>query len=686
MAWILYALVAIGVLSDFPGALSAVESSERSGYLVRLSYTVLVNRFSAALTEAEVEALRRDPAVGRIEKSRLLRLHSTHTPAFLNLPCTLWKASGGDANAGEGLVIGVLDSGIWIESPAFADHILSNFALLPCPTDSLPWLPPPFPATCRLQTSKPYGPPPKYWRGKCQVTKDFPKCNKKSEATPTEDYVSPRDANGHGTHVASTAGGNHGYPINFLGVPVGKASGMAPRARLAAYKVAWMAAGSSDATAATNDIVAALDQAVADGVDVINYLLGGAPPTFLRTHGRGDYVNGVRLRTGKAFSGAGFTVGTGAKLLPLVYADKAARTRGSSGGCAVLTQLAQPLKVKGKIVICMHSEAGGDIEKGDVVRAAGGVGMMLANEAVSGSVLVYYNVCSLPTVHVTYHDGQAILQYARTKGITGVTAPLGVRAPALTDFSTRGPLSSTAGSVLNYVLKPDVAGPGVDIWAAWPGGEANMLSGTSMAAPHLAGVAALIKQKHPHWSLFAIKSAISTTSSMRDNKKLPIPDWRRPLGSAPAKSTLELEAAGVLDPGLVYDSSVLEMAEFLVGINEDKSSYYFSLPAGKEAIKPYELNVPNIAAPALVRTLTFKRVVKSVATSVSTYKAAVVAQGGVSVKLEPSLFRIGHGKSVTFRVVFTVMNATSTWSFGSLTWTDGKHSVRSVLAAEPVRK
>jgi hypothetical protein len=150
----------------------------------------------------------------------------------------------------------VIDTGIWPEHPSFADTG--------------------------------YGPPPAGWSGECQAGEQWSQqhCNNKLIGARyfekgfghfggvlAGDYQSARDSDGHGSHTASTAGGNAGVPAEMFGRSYGTISGMAPRARIAAYKACWPGG------CATTDLVAAIDAAVGDGVDVINFSIGDGNPT-----------------------------------------------------------------------------------------------------------------------------------------------------------------------------------------------------------------------------------------------------------------------------------------------------------------------------------------------------------------------------------------------------------------------
>eukprot|EP00270_Netrium_digitus_P010209 TRINITY_DN3154_c0_g2_i1.p1 TRINITY_DN3154_c0_g2~~TRINITY_DN3154_c0_g2_i1.p1 ORF type:complete len:461 (-),score=59.90 TRINITY_DN3154_c0_g2_i1:1087-2469(-) len=245
--------------------LSEVMISDSNMYY---SYKRVLNGFAAGLTLEEVERLRQHPAVGNVFKSRLLKYHTTHTPAFLQLGSSLWKDVGGIDEAGEDIIIGIIDSGVWPEYPSFKDEV------------------------------EKYGPPPRKWKGICNTTSDFPasSCNNKligatffyqgvfrfaSFPDLSLDYLSPRDVIGHGTYIASTAGGNKGVDVIVRNHSYGVASGMAPRARIATYKVGFYTSGEYDYVISTDDTVMAIEQAVDDGVDIINYSAGSEQEDFL---------------------------------------------------------------------------------------------------------------------------------------------------------------------------------------------------------------------------------------------------------------------------------------------------------------------------------------------------------------------------------------------------------------------
>ena len=244
---------------------------------VQYQYKIVLNGFSALLTDAEVRQLQASSDVANIAPDEPRALQTNYTPTFLGLdqPGGLWSQLGGKQHAGENIIIGIVDSGIWPENTAFADRLDENGV----PSHN--------------GNNVVYGAPPANWQGTCQTGEGFSaeNCNNKligaryyraaTSALHWTEFLSPRDSvagptghGGHGTHTASTAGGNNGALATSNGASLGKASGMAPRARIAAYKVCWTAASTGRNGCATADSVAAIDQAVKDGVNVINFSIG----------------------------------------------------------------------------------------------------------------------------------------------------------------------------------------------------------------------------------------------------------------------------------------------------------------------------------------------------------------------------------------------------------------------------
>ncbi|CAI7855632.1 unnamed protein product [Closterium sp. NIES-53] len=575
------------------------------------SYKYSSNGFSAELTTEQLRRLKRHPAVASVRPSARKRLFTTESPNFLgmNSAGSLWPANGGQEKAGDGTVVAIVDTGIWPEHPSFSDKGFSS--------------------------SRPAG-----WSGKCDTTKDF-KCNNKligarafykayksaNGLDLSGDWLSPRDANGHGTWCAGAAAGNKGVPMAG-----GKASGMAPAARLVMYKVFW---SSSDGMWAEEaDIIAAVNQGVADGVDVISLSLGAVNPTD-------TYFDDI------AFLNAN---------LAGVVVTFAAGNDGPPGSTRTLDNYAPFYLTVGASTI-----------------ARGGLTLAISAGA------------------------------SRSASSTNLTSSLatpsaGDTAPNVAEFSSTGPLifpdiGTGNGLATDSILKPDILGPGVDLYAAAPGtrvgdkGGSAQLSGTSMATPHLAGIAALVMQKYPSWSPAQVMSAIMTTATTKDVNGAAISSAASGQVATPwDMGNGHVFPPKVLDPGLTYDARKSAYLNFLAGLDMQRTQSEY--PNEKlTSVPPRELNRPTIALASLKGSITVTRTVTSVATSASTYTAKIQKPNGVEVTVNPSSFTISPGKKVSFVVTFKVTKASGKFQYGSLTWVDDKgHSVRSAIAVKPVRK
>nr|KYP68332.1 Subtilisin-like protease [Cajanus cajan] len=538
------------------------------------------------------------------------------------------------------------------------------------------------------------------------------------------------------------------------GYAAGIAKGVAPKARLAVYKVCWKNSGCFD-----SDILAAFDAAVNDGVDVISISIGGgdgiASPYYLdpiaigsygavargvfvsssagndgpsgmsvtnlapwlTTVGAGtidrDFPAQVILGDGGRLSGVSLYAGAAlkGKMYEVVYPGKS----GILGDSLCMENSLDPKMVKGKIVVCDRGSSP-RVAKGLVVRKAGGVGMILANGISNGEGLVG-DAHLLPACAVGANEGDAIKKYISSSRNPTATLHfkgtiLGIKpAPVLASFSARGP-----NGLNPEILKPDLIAPGVNILAAWtdavgPTGldsdtrrtEFNILSGTSMACPHVSGAAALLKSAHPDWSPAAIRSAMMTTATVLDNKNRILTDEATGNNSTPYDfGAGHLNLGRAMDPGLVYDITNNDYVNFLCGIGYGPKVIQVithapaSCPAKRPS--PENLNYPSFVAMFPVSSKgavskMFIRSVTNVGPANAVYRVNVEAPSGVTVTVKPS--RLVFSEAVKKRsYVMTVAADTRSLKmgqsgalFGSVTWTDGTHVVRSpvvVTQLEPI--
>ncbi|PKA58624.1 Subtilisin-like protease [Apostasia shenzhenica] len=388
------------------------------------------------------------------------------------------------------------------------------------------------------------------------------------------------------------------------------------------------------------------------------------------------------------------------KLYPFISSKEAKSANASSEQAKYcMVGSLHPKKVKGKIVVCTRGNSA-VVEKGEAVKLAGGAGMVLVNNATTGDDLTaFFHV--LPATHISYSDGLKLLSYIQSNELpVGCILPPKVElhkrpSPVMADFSSQGP-----NKITPEILKPDITAPGVNIVAAFTEGVGStgydfdmrrfpfyVQSGTSMSCPHVSGIVALLKNVHPDWSPSAIKSAIMTTARVQDNKGESIKN------TSLAKATPFNYGSGhvwpnrAMDPGLIYDTNITDYLNFLCAIGYNSSQIavfeFYSCPSNPPA--PEDLNYPSITVPNLGSgSITVTRRVKNVGAP-STYMARVRSPKGVSVLVDPE--RITFEKideEKVFQIVLRqkVRKPIKDYAFGSLTWYDGKHLVRSPIVVK----
>jgi hypothetical protein len=321
-----------------------------------------------------------------------------------------------------------------------------------------------------------------------------------------------------------------------------------------------------------------------------------------------------------------------------------------NGGAAVL----DPAKVTGKIVVCDRGVTARP-NKSRAVAEAGGVGMILVNTSPNS---LNADLHFVPSVHLPDTDRAAILAYAATAGPTASISAASIindpQAPSTAAFSSRGPLQAAGGDL----LKPDLIAPGVDILAgvAPPGNGGrlfDLLSGTSMASPHVAGIAALLKEAKPGWSPMAIKSALMTTAG--DVLDGGAPNTNPTLIFRQGAGHVQPEKA--LKPGLVFDSAFTDWVAFICGVQPGGGC------AGVTPIDASNLNVASIAIADLVGIQKVTRRVTNVGNTAATYTASVDGLSGFSVSLSPAPISIAPGETKSFELQFLRLGA----AFGAYT-------------------
>lgn len=705
----------------YDASLKSVSQSAEMIY----TYTNVVHGFSTRLTADEARSLQSQPGVLSLWPELKYNLHTTRTPEFLGLGKSN-EAFFPESDSFSDVVIGVLDTGVWPESKSFSESGL--------------------------------GPVPSTWKGACDEGTNFTSsnCNRKLigarffskgyEATlgpidTSRESKSPRDDDGHGTHTSSTAAGSVVEGASLFGFAAGTARGMATRARVAVYKVCWLGGCFS------SDILKGIDQAVEDNVNVLSMSLGGGmseyykdsvavgafaamkkgifiscsagnagPSEFslsnvapwITTVGAGtldrDFPAYVSLGNGQNYSGVSLYRGDDLPhgLWPFVYAGNSSNA--TNGNLCMMGTLI-PEKVAGKIVLCDRG-LNARVQKGSVVKAAGGLGMVLANTASNGEELVA-DAHLLPATSVGEKSGNALKKYLFSDQDPTVTilfdgTKVGVQpSPVVAAFSSRGPNSITA-----EILKPDIIAPGVNILAGWSGKlgptglptdsrrvEYNIISGTSMSCPHVSGLAALLKGAHPEWSPAAIRSALMTTAYTSYKNGESLLDVATGKPSTPFDHGAgHVDPVAALDPGLVYDLTENDYLDFLCAMNytDDKISGIagekFSCDAGKK-YSVTDLNYPSFAvnfqSNGGSNVQKYSRTLTNVGPA-GTYKVSLKTESQiVKISVEPEMLSFGQAnEKKSYTVTFTAVGSLlpEKYSFGRIEWSDGKHIVGSPIA------
>ena len=690
------------------------------------SYGVVFNGFAAEMTDDQAKKAAAMKGVVSVVPDETRHIDTASTPAFLGLTGnTGFYAKTGNAK-GEGVVIGMIDTGVWPENVAFSDAMPNNS----------------------------YS-PLSGWGGSCDTGADasFPGCNNKlvgakyynngwfgNEGIATffpEEFLSPRDYAGHGSHTSSTAGGNENVTITGPLSGYGHINGIAPRARLAMYKVCWGSAVHHPAGSGvlpgcqTSDSMAAIEDAIADGVDVINYSISGSVTSFIDpvevafleaaragvfvaasagnsgpavstvahpspwittvaagTHNR-SAVPGLNL-AGTVYGGAS-NMGPGAPVTALMTTGDASVVAGGdvakaqscygaadNGGTALL----DPVKVSGKIVVCDRGTIG-FANKALAVSQAGGVGVVFVNVPGGNQEISAPPATAVPAMKIALASRAAIRTYAgpsNASGTMAVNLAFDTPAPFTASFSSRGPSKAVQGNI----LKPDLMAPGVDILAAVAPTDDNAhhnfdsYQGTSMSSPHVAGIAALFKQAKPKWSPMAIKSALMTTAyDVIDGgaNTDPLVIFKQGAGF--------VRPVNALDPGLVFDSNAKDWLGFICGTYQVPATTCTG--AKVPVLEPFNMNMASIAVGTLAGAQTVTRRVTNVGTAKSTYTASVTPIAGYTITVSPASFAIAPGQTKSFDVTFTRTTAPlNAYLGGQLTLADGTHNVRVPIVLSPV--
>jgi subtilisin family serine protease len=607
---------------------------------------VILNVVSMIVPADQVSSLYSLPGVEAVYADELQQLTTDNSPQFIGAP-TARSQLGGQESAGEGVIVGILDTGIWPEHPSFSD---------PDPSGKPYAAPPPAPSgnprACEFGSA---------------VTGDEPfACNNKligahrfmatydvALGTGPGEFLSARDDDGHGTHTSSTSAGNANVPASIFGVSRGTVSGIAPRAHVIMYKVC------GEAGCFGSDSAAAVQQAIRDGVDVINFSIsGGANPysdavelAFLNaydagvfvaasagnsgpspetTDHRGPWVTTVAASTqDRSFENSVTLSADGGATLTLTGVSI---TGGVGAAPVVVPADAQcnspfaPGSVAGMVVVCRRGVTG-RAEKGFNVLQGGAAGMILYNQAANVTDLETDNHY-LPATHLQFSQGTQVLSFIASNTNVQATITAGNKAAGQGDvmasFSSRGGPGQTLG-----VSKPDITAPGVQILAgasplhvgvaSGPQGELfQAIAGTSMSGPHIAGAGALIKALHPDWTPGQIKSALMTTAwtqVVKEDGVTPATPFDNGSGR------VDLNKAG--DPGLTFDVTAADYVTHKADL--------------------WNVNYPSIYVPVMPGSIELQRTAHSLLPKKSEWKLKVVGASDFTVSVPKELTVSANG-------------------------------------------
>lgn len=622
------------------------------------------------LSGDELHAIAQLPQVKAIYRDAAHYPLSDAGPGWIGAPA-VWHGSAGVASRGEGIIIGVIDTGINADHPTFARVGGDGYH------HQNPWGSGQYVGVCDP--------------GGSQYDVTFPCNDKVIGAWNFAD--GPEDNNGHGSHVAAIAAGN--ILSSTLMIPNGFSaaamlSGVAPHANLVIYDACTHVCQASA-------LLAAIDQAVADGVDVLLFALsGGVDPyhdpvelALLAAREAGIFVATAGGEDGLQHQGAWVMTAVGAShnrhftaILGNLTADSGSQSGGQNailsyndipgkgltpaygpapvvyagdfGDAQCTVPFAPHTWANGEMVLC-EAGAVSPVNQGVNVRA-GGAGALIWVAPPAAGVAFTTAVHGLPAIHISYAHGLGVKSWlAAGENHTAVIGATTIsHTAAAADILTQARIQSGGN-----ILKPDIAAPGADIWAAdrttlpISPPEFATRSGSSQSAAHLAGAAALLTAVHPGWTPDEIRSSLMMTAVSHS--------LRQPNGIIPATP-------------FEHGAGRLNLADAArAGLVLDETTANYQAAAHVEA---QTLNLPALVDAACFQTCAWTRVFRSTLETSTTWTATAVSPPGLAVTLMPAQFTLTAGAVQTVTITVDVTNyfAGQGWAFAD---------VRLAAAAQP---
>ncbi|WP_369372045.1 S8 family serine peptidase [Promicromonospora sp. Populi] len=655
---------------------------------VPFTYQYAVNGLSAVLTPEEAAEIAQDPAVAHIALDKEHVLHTDAGPVWSNADA-LWNAVEElglpEDYQGEGVVIGTIDTGIHPSSPSFAETGDDGY------THTNPLGAGNYLGVCDPANTDQYDP-------------DFP-CNGKligAYGFLTAEDRSALDENGHGSHTASTSGGNvvdDVTPTASPGttLPTFDISGVAPHANVISYRGCCTSAG----------LTASIDQAIADGVDVINYSIGSPSPSdlwndfdaigFLNARAAGIFVATSNGNDGPGFATTGspadapWLTSVGASthnrhaLNSLIDLTSSAGSlpnltgksltgslpvtaiidAGSVGDPYCTTTTGHEADYAGKIVVCTRGGGNGRVEKSSNVAAQGATGFVLTNDEVNAGSLLG-DAFALPGVAISYADGETLRAWlAEGTGHSGAISGTNFTiddtlGDTMASFSSRGPNRAVE------TIVPSITAPGVDILAAngvadgaYDHVQYGIISGTSMSSPHVAGAGALLTQARPTWTPAQQQSALMTTArtSVLNHDGTPATPYEQGSG--------HIDIGAAARAGLLFD--------------ETGANYLAANP--EEGGDPKTLNLASFADTQCLASCSWERTAQAPASAPAdvTWTASAVSDSGLTLSVDLSQATVSPGDDLGISVTADVEGAPDGETlFGRITLTPSNEDVPTV--------
>jgi subtilisin family serine protease len=726
------------------------------------SYRYALNGFAAWLTPAQVSRLYASGEVLRVWEDTERRTGTNNSPSFLGI---LDLADGLRANRdlrGEDVIIGIIDSGIALDHPALKDSEdrIPRLCRSQWAESSLlgRWL-------CRRVRKNPpqrlvYDPLDRF-NGTCQGGDGFPatSCNNKllgaryygdaflaRHAMDPGEFLSPLDADGHGTHIATIAAGNF-VDANLFGTRIASISGIAPRARIAVYKACWLRPGDTRGTCTTADLARAIDDAVADGVDIINYSVGSGTEFDLTAVDDIALLNALQagvlsvvaagndgpdLATVASPASAPWVLTvaastqSGQRFEQAVRINDPTRLAGlySAREAAFTPPLASRDKIEAELALvddgndtltdgssgstrdaCENLVNANDLSDRVALIVRGGCAFddkIAAAEAAGALAVLVYNNAGEP-IQMTGDPNRVNIPALMISNIDGLrlgdelTAgePVTVELDRslfigrsdtgniMADFSSRGP---NLGAI--DVMKPDVAAPGVSILAGHTSDVANGIKGEQFQ--YLSGTS--MSTPHVVGIAALLKEAHPDWDPGRIKSALMTTAYigltREDGGIADPldMGSGHIDANQAFEPGLVYDSDFSEHAALVCSLEGNPLSpqQCSDLQLAGFSSNARDLNQPGITLGQMISGDTVLRRVTHLGEPTS-YSATITSPPGVTVTVNPPSLSLGNEQSAQYSLSFDLQGGVlDQWAFGQIVWSNGVQDVTSPLAVRPV--